>query len=95
MLEPLELILAGIAGGLLLILMVSFRSRARVFCQYLRYMTGIQLTPGDVNKVFHLRGKAGVRDLFLDLLIREDLDSSPPVTPESPPLKPAVELINR
>ncbi len=95
MLEPLELMLAGIAGVLLLILIVSFRSRARIFCQYLRYMTGIQLTPGDVNKVFHLGGKAGVRDLFLDLLIREDLENSPPITPDTPPSKLAAELINK
>ncbi len=95
MLETLEMMLAGIATSLLLILIVSFRSRARVFCQYLRYMTGLQLTPGEVKKVFHLRGKAGVRDLFLELLIREDLESAPPVTPETPPIRLAAELINR
>ncbi|MEM7350574.1 MAG: hypothetical protein AAF657_07195 [Acidobacteriota bacterium] len=94
-LETFELIEMGIAASLLLILIISFRSRARVFCQYLRYMTGINLTPRDVKKVFSQRGKAGVRELFLDLLIREDLEDTPPITPETPRSKPAAALIER
>lgn len=66
---------------LVVILIVSFRSRARVFCQYLKLMTGIELTPHEVKKVHRLRGKAGVRELFLDLLIREDLKDGP-ISPE-------------
>jgi hypothetical protein len=65
-------LLAG-AVGLLLLLVVSFGSRPRVFSQYLRAMTGISVSPGEVRRVFRERGRAGVRELFLDLLIREDL----------------------
>ncbi len=50
--DTFELILAAIAGGLLLILIVSFRSRAYVFCQYLRLMTGIRLTQGRSRRSF-------------------------------------------
>lgn len=67
---------------LVIILVISFRSRARVFCQYLELMTGIELTPQEVKKIFRLRGKAGVRELFLDLLIREDLKAGP-ISPET------------
>ena len=80
---------------LLFILIVSFWARARVFCQYLRLMTGIQLTPKEVRKVFKMRGKAGVRELFLDLLIREDLKDSPVITPETPRAKPVAGLIDK
>lgn len=80
---------------LLFILVVSFGSRARVFCQYLKYMTGIRLTPREVRMVFRKRGKPGVRELFLDLLIREDLEDSPVITPESEAAKPVADLINR
>lgn len=72
----------GFALILLLILVVSFRSRATVFCQYLEAMTGIVLKPSEVRRVFDERGKQGVRDLFLDLIIREDLKSGPPSIPE-------------
>ncbi len=65
------------AGVLLLILVVSFRSRAVVFCQYLRAMTGIELKPSDVRRVYRERGKDGVREFFLDLIIREDLKEGP------------------
>lgn len=58
---------------LLLILIVSFRARAVVFCQYLKKMTGIQLSPSEVKRVYEEKGAEGVRDLFLDLIIREDL----------------------
>jgi hypothetical protein len=62
---------------LFLILIVSFRSRATVFCQYLRAMTGIELKPNDVKRVFAANGKDGVRTLFLDLIIKEDLKTGP------------------
>jgi hypothetical protein len=62
---------------LLLILVVSFRSRAVVFCQYLQAMTGIRLRPADVRRVYRERGRDGVRSLFLELIIREDLKEGP------------------
>ena len=80
---------------LLVILMISFGSRGRVFCQYLKYMTGIQLTPREVMKVYRMKGKPGVRELFLDLLIRADLEDSPTITPETEAEKPVADLINR
>ena len=67
---------------LLIILIVSFRSRAVVFCQYLEAMTGIRLRPSDVRKVFDASGKNGVREMFLDLIIREDLKEGPIGIPE-------------
>jgi hypothetical protein len=72
-------------GVLLFLLMVSFLSRPRVFTQYLHAMTGIQLSARDVARVFKQRGKAGVRDMFLDLIIREDLKSGERITPDSAP----------
>lgn len=80
---------------LLFILVISFGSRGRVFCQYLRYMTGISLTPNEVMTVYRKRGRPGVRDLFLDLLIREDLEESATITPDTPRSKPVTDLINR
>jgi hypothetical protein len=65
------------AGILLLILVVSFRSRPVVFCQYLQMMSGIKLRPSQVRKVFDQKGKEGVRELFLDLIIKEDLKQGP------------------
>lgn len=85
----------GFTVILLIILIVSFRSRARVFCQYLRLMTGIEVTPAEVKKVHRLHGKTGVRELFLDLLIREDLEDAPVITPESPRSKPVTDLLER
>jgi hypothetical protein len=70
------------AGVLLLLLIISFRSRAVVFCQYLEAMTGISLKPSDVRRVYRERGKNGVREMFLDLLIREDLKEGPIEIPE-------------
>jgi hypothetical protein len=70
------------AGILLVILVISFRARAVVFCQYLETMTGIRLRPADVRRVFRLRGRNGVRELFLDLLIREDLKEGPIAVPD-------------
>jgi hypothetical protein len=65
------------AAVLVLILVVSFGSRAVVFCQYLRAMTGIELKPSDVRRVYRQRGRDGVREFFLDLIIREDLKQGP------------------
>jgi hypothetical protein len=70
------------ATVLLLILVISFRSRAKVFCQYLEAMTGIQLEPSEVRRVFRAQGQNGVRELFLDLIIREDLKEGPMVVPD-------------
>jgi len=71
------------AGVLLLILIISFRSRAVVFCQYLERMTGIELKPADVRRAYRENGKNGVRELFLDLIIREDLKHGPIEVPEA------------
>jgi hypothetical protein len=70
------------AGILLLILVISFRSRAVVFCQYLEAMTGIRLKPSDVRRVFSAKGRNGVREMFLDLIIREDLKEGPIEIPD-------------
>jgi len=71
---------------LLILLVASFLSRARVFCEYLRHMTGIELKPGTVKAVYKQKGRGGVRDLMISLLIQEDLaDASRVVTPDSKP----------
>ena len=67
---------------LLLLLVISFRSRVYVFCQYLKTMTGVVLKPGEVKTAFRRGGKEGVRELFLGLIIREDLKGGPPAIPE-------------
>lgn len=77
------------AGGiviLLALLVASFMSRARVFCQYLSHMTGIELKPSTVRRVYRQNGRGGVRDMLISLLIQEDLaDPSRVVTPDSAP----------
>lgn len=70
------------AAILLVILIVSFRSRAVVFCQYLEAMTGIKLKPSDVRRVYREKGRNGVREMFLDLIIREDLKDGPIEIPD-------------
>ncbi len=72
---------------LFLVLLVSFAARARVFCQYLRHMTGIELKPSKVRQMFKKGGRGAVRDMLIDLLIRKDLAATdrPPVTPDSKP----------
>jgi len=71
---------------LLLLLIASFSSRSRVFCQYMRHMTGIELKPSKVRRVYRKLGRAGVRDLMISLLIQQDLaDTSRVVTPDSTP----------
>lgn len=74
--------MVGVAIALLLLLVISFRSRAYVFCQYLMTMAGIALKPRDVKAAFKRGGKEGVRELFLDLIIREDLKSGPIPIPD-------------
>jgi hypothetical protein len=77
---------------LAIILIISFRSRAVVFCQYLKRMTGVQLKPSEVRKVYRTSGKDGVRSMFLELIIREDLKEGPlriPSDEVTPPEKPA------
>jgi hypothetical protein len=73
---------------LLLILVVSFRSRAVVFCQYLETMTGIKLQPSEVRRIYKERGRDGVREFFLDLIIREDLKQGP-LEPVEDEVRPA------
>lgn len=75
-----------VLGGallLLVILIVSFWSRSYVFCQYLKTMAGIRLSPADVKQAFKTGGREGVRELFLDLIIREDLKGGPTVIPDT------------
>ena len=71
--------LLAFAGILLFILVISFRSRAIVFCQYLKAMTGVELKPKQVRAVFKDRGQDGVREMFLDLIIKEDLRQTGPL----------------
>lgn len=82
-------------GVLLVLLIVSFTSRPRVFTEYLRLMTGIRLSPREVSRVFREKGRPGVRELFLDLIIREDLRDSPRITPDTPPVRPTKRLEDR
>lgn len=77
---------AAVVSVLLLLLVASFMSRSRVFCQYLHHMTGIQLKPTTVRSLYKRAGRGGVRDHLIDLLIREDLaDPERVVTPDSKP----------
>jgi hypothetical protein len=74
-----------VLGGALLLLgllIVSFRSRSYVFCQYLKTMTGIALRPADVKRAFKTGGREGVRELFLDRIIQEDLKGGPVAIPD-------------
>ena len=79
------LILLAVSGMLLVLLIAAMMMRPRVFTQYLEHMTGVKLSPREVAAVFKARGKAGVRDMFLELLIREDLRDGPRITPDTPP----------
>ncbi len=80
--SPAGWALVGAAGVLVVLLVISFRSRAYVFCQYLTAMTGIALRPSEVRAAYKQGGKVGVRELFLDLIIREDLKHGPVEIPE-------------
>ena len=75
-------ILLGLSFLLLLILAVSFRFRPFVFCQYLFTMTGVRLKPAEVRRAFKDKGRTGVRELFLELIIKEDLQQGPLAIPE-------------
>ena len=80
--------LAAVAGilVLLLLLLVSFLSRARVFCEYLKHLTGIELRPGTVQALYKKKGRGAVRDHLINLLVQEDLaDPERVVTPDSKP----------
>ena len=74
----------SVALVLVMLLVISFRSRSYVFCQYLKTMTGIRLKPKEVREAFRIGGRQGVRELFLDLIIREDLKQGPVAIPEVP-----------
>ena len=75
-----------VVAVLLFLLLASFLSRARVFCQYLKHMTGIKLKPKAVQRLYKNSGRGGVRDHLIELLIREDLaDPKRRVTPDSKP----------
>ncbi|MEW5878193.1 MAG: hypothetical protein AB1751_09040 [Acidobacteriota bacterium] len=77
--------LLAVAATLAVVLVAIMLLRPRIFTSYLKHMTGIDLSPKDVARVYKKRGKAGVRELFLDLIIREDARSGPVITPDSPP----------
>jgi hypothetical protein len=77
-------LLVGV-GVLLVLLTASFLSRPRVFTQYLKHMAGITLSARDVAQVYKQRGKAGVRDMFIEAIIREDAKDGPRLTPDSIP----------
>ena len=83
LLTQADWVVLGGAALLLALLIVSFRSRSYVFCQYLKTMTGIGLRPSEVRRAFKSGGREGVRELFLDLIIREDLKQGPASIPES------------
>lgn len=78
---------------LLIILIISFRSRAVVFCQYLERMTGVEMKPSEVKRIYRERGKDGVRMMFLDLIIREDLKEGPIDIPETSESEKAVTSV--
>jgi hypothetical protein len=92
--ELMLVIAAGAITLLLIILFVSFISRSKVFCQYLEVMSGIKLKPAEVHQAYKLRGKEGVRELFLDLIIREEA-KGPAITPDSRPQKPIAEVLGK
>ena len=92
----LSLLMTLAAFVLLILLVVSFLSRPRVFCQYLHHMTGIELSPSQVKRVYRKHGRGGVRDLLIELLIREDLaDPGRVVRPGSKPDTSVFELDGR
>ena len=80
--SPTGWALMATALVLVVLLVISFRSRAYVFCQYLTTMTGIALRPREVRTAFRSGGKEGVRELFLDRIIQEDLKDGPVEIPE-------------
>jgi hypothetical protein len=96
MFHGLTFVLLGFAAALLVLLIISFSSRSRVFSQYLKLLTGIRISPSEVRRVFRESGRSGVRELFLDLLIREDLAEDGVASPDDSPHKPvALDLDER
>jgi hypothetical protein len=83
LLTQADWVVYGGAVLLLLLLIVSFRSRSYVFCQYLKTMTGIALRPSEVRRAYKTGGREGVRTLFLDCIIREDLKEGPTEIPDA------------
>ena len=83
LLTQADWVVLGGAALLLVLLIVSFRSRSYVFCQYLKTMTGIALRPTEVRRAFKRGGREGVRELFLDRIIQEDLKQGPTAIPDS------------
>ena len=84
--DSVQLVAVAAILILLALLVISFLSRARVFCQYLKHMTGIELKPATVRRVYRQNGRGGVRDMLISLLIQEDLaDPDRVVTPDSKP----------
>jgi hypothetical protein len=88
----MTLMLLAISALLLVMLVVSILLRPRVFTQYLEHMSGIKLSAKDVARVYKQRGKAGVRELFLELIIHTDLKESPRITPDTPPDRQLITL---
>jgi len=64
------------------ILILSLALRAKVFCQYLGQMTGIELSPAEVREAFRARGRDGVRELLLSKTITADLAENKPSIPD-------------
>src|SRR5260370_8466981 len=77
--------LLAFAAVLLIILIISFRSRAVVFCHYLQAMTGVKLKPYQVAGVFRQPGPDGVPGFFLHLILHQGLNHSPRPTPPHAP----------
>jgi hypothetical protein len=94
--SPTLWVTLGAAALLLFLLVVSFRSRSYVFCQYLKAMTGVTLRPKEVRRAYDSGGQEGVRELFLDLIIREDLKRGPVAIPDSiGPAEPEAAEVRR
>jgi hypothetical protein len=91
--SPGDWALLSACAVLLFLLVISFRSRSTVFCQYLKAMTGVSLKPADVTRAFKTGGKEHVRELFLDLIIREDLKSGPVEIPDGAAKKSESSLV--
>jgi hypothetical protein len=91
--SPGDWALLSACAVLFFLLVISFRSRSTVFCQYLKTMTGISLKPADVTRAFKGGGKERVRELFLDLIIREDLKEGPAAIPDSAGTQPEASRV--
>ena len=74
--EVITLFLAGFGFLLVLLLALSFALRPFLFCQYLKHMAGFDLKPKDVKLAFKRSKQQGVRDLFLELYAKADLEQN-------------------